>query len=252
MITLKSPNEITKMQESGAILGNIHWQLRDFIQPGITTNQIDRFVHEKIIAASGIPAQIGFEGYEYATCISVNDEICHGFPNDYCLKNGDLLTVDFCVDYQGTISDSGWTYGVGELTHANQALMTATQEALRLGIEQAQVGNTVGDIGHAIQTYAESLGYGVVRDFIAHGIGPTIHEEPFFPHYGLPGKGIKLTSGMTITIEPMLTTGSWRMSMDDNGWTARTIDGSNCAQYEHSLAITNEGPLILTPQNKSL
>lgn len=163
-----------------------------------------------------------------------------------------MLTVDFCVDYQGAISDSGWTYGVGELTHANQALMTATQEALRLGIEQAQVGNTVGDIGHAIQTYAESLGYGVVRDFIAHGIGPTIHEEPFFPHYGLPGKGIKLTSGMTITIEPMLTTGSWRMSMDDNGWTARTIDGSNCAQYEHSLAITNEGPLILTPQNKSL
>lgn len=249
MYTLKSPREIKKMQESGAILASVHRQLAAIIKPGISTKQINQFVHQKIEEAGAIPAQIGFEGYEYATCISVNDEICHGFPSNYCLQEGDILTVDFCVDYQGAISDSGWTYAVGAISEEHQKLLTVTQEALRLGIEQAQVGNRLGDIGHAIQTYAEAQGYGVVRDFIAHGIGPSIHEEPFFAHYGEAGKGLRIKEGMTITIEPMITTGSWRMRMDDNGWTARTIDGSYCAQYEHSLAITASGPLILTDQS---
>lgn len=248
MYTLKSAREINQMKKSGEILANVHRQLRAFIKPGITTASIDQFVQQQIEAAGATAAQIGFEGYEFATCISVNDEICHGFPSTYQLQNGDILTVDFCVDYHGGISDSGWTYAVGKVAPENQALMADTEEALRLGIEQAKVGKRLGDIGHAIQTYAESKGYGVVRDFIAHGIGPSIHEEPFFAHYGEAGKGLRIKEGMTITIEPMLTTGNWRMKMDDNGWTARTIDGSYCAQYEHSLAITAEGPIILTEQ----
>lgn len=248
MITLKSKREIEEMTASGQILAGIHEQLREIVKPGITTNEINKFVHEKIVEAGAIPAQIGFEGYKYATCISVNDEICHGFPSERVLKSGDVVCVDFCVDLNGAISDSCWTYAVGDISSEHQQLMTDTLEALNLGIAQAQVGNRVGDIGHAIQTFAEAKGYAVVRDFIAHGIGPTIHEEPFFAHYGLPGKGIRLKEGMTITIEPMIAMGTWQMSMDNNGWTARTLDGKYCAQYEHSIAITKDGPVIMTQQ----
>ncbi|MGX7349097.1 type I methionyl aminopeptidase [Dolosicoccus paucivorans] len=248
MVTLKSDREIELMKESGALLASIHEKLRDFIKPGITTNAIDQFVQKEIEKAGGVAAQIGYEGYEYATCISLNDEICHGFPSDYVLKSGDLVKVDFCIDLDGAISDSCWSYVVGEPTPEVEKLMEVTKEALYKGIEQATVGNRIGDIGHAIQTYAEGLGYGVVRDFIGHGIGPSIHEAPGVPHYGIKGKGQRLREGMTITIEPMITTGDWQMQMDDNGWTARTIDGSLCAQYEHSIAITKDGPVIMTKQ----
>ncbi|SDI79259.1 methionyl aminopeptidase [Dolosicoccus paucivorans] len=248
IVTLKSDREIELMKESGALLASIHEKLRDFIKPGITTNAIDQFVQKEIEKAGGVAAQIGYEGYEYATCISLNDEICHGFPSDYVLKSGDLVKVDFCIDLDGAISDSCWSYVVGEPTPEVEKLMEVTKEALYKGIEQATVGNRIGDIGHAIQTYAEGLGYGVVRDFIGHGIGPSIHEAPGVPHYGIKGKGQRLREGMTITIEPMITTGDWQMQMDDNGWTARTIDGSLCAQYEHSIAITKDGPVIMTKQ----
>ncbi|MBZ6526852.1 type I methionyl aminopeptidase [Aerococcaceae bacterium DSM 111021] len=248
MITLKSQREIEQMKESGEILAGIHEELREFIKPGITTNQIDKFVQQRIEGAGAVAAQIGYEGYKYATCISVNDEICHGFPSGYVLKSGDIANVDFCVDLNGAISDSCWTYAVGELTPEHQRLVDVTYKALMLGVEQAVVGNRVGDIGHAIQTYAEGEGFGVVRDFIGHGIGPTIHEEPAIPHYGLAGKGLRLKEGMTITIEPMITTGTWKMKMDNNGWTARTRDGGYCAQYEHSIAITKDGPVLMTKQ----
>ncbi|XJS10093.1 type I methionyl aminopeptidase [Aerococcaceae bacterium WGS1372] len=248
MITLKSEREISQMTESGKILAGIHEELHDFIKVGVTTNQIDKFVQEKIEAAGAVAAQIGYEGYKYATCTSLNDEICHGFPSDYVLKSGDVIKVDFCVDLNGAISDSCWTYAVGEVSEDHQRLMQVTYDALMLGIEQAKVGNRVGDIGHAIQTYAEAQGFGVVRDFIGHGIGPSIHEDPQVPHYGLAGKGLRLKEGMTITIEPMITTGTWQMKMDSNGWTARTRDGGFCAQYEHSVAITKDGPVIMTQQ----
>lgn len=248
MITIKSEREIQAMAESGELLASIHVQLRDFIKPGITTNDIDKFVQGKIEGAGAIAAQIGYEGYKYATCTSVNDEICHGFPSKRVLKNGDIVKVDFCVNLNGAISDSCWCYAVGEISSEAQQLMDVTKEAMYAGIEQAVVGNRIGDIGAAIQAYAESRGYGVVRDFIGHGIGPTIHEEPAVPHYGVKGKGLRLKEGMTITIEPMITIGTWKMKMDDNGWTARTRDGSLCAQYEHSLVITKDGPRILTLQ----
>lgn len=249
MITLKSAREIEAMHESGKLLASIHVQLRDFIKPGITTLDIDRFVQEKIESAGGIASQIGYNGYEFATCTSVNDEICHGFPTNRVLKSGDLVKVDFCIELNGGLSDSCWSYAVGELSPEHAQLMKDTHEAMMLGIEQAVVGNRIGDIGHAIQTFAEAKGYGVVRDFIGHGLGPTIHEEPAVPHYGKPGKGLRLKEGMTITIEPMITMGTWQMNMDANGWTARTRDGGYCAQYEHTLAITKEGPILLTNQD---
>lgn len=248
MLTLKSNREIEQMTESGRILALIHEQLRERIKPGVRTRDIDKFVQQQIESHGAVAAQIGYQGYEYATCISVNDEICHGFPSNYRLKEGDVVKVDFCVDLNGAISDSCWCYAVGEVSPEHQELMEVTKECLYRGIEQAVVGNRIGDIGHAIQEYAESKGYGVVRDFIGHGIGPTIHEEPQVPHYGLAGKGLRLKEGMTITIEPMITTGTWKMKMDPNGWTARTRDGGYCAQYEHSIAITADGPIIMTEQ----
>ncbi|MGX7104000.1 MULTISPECIES: type I methionyl aminopeptidase [Globicatella] len=248
MITLKSEREIEAMKKSGELLASIHVALRDFIKPGVTTAEIDKFVQAKIEGAGAVAAQIGYEGYEFATCTSVNDEICHGFPSNYKLKSGDIVKVDFCVDLDGAISDSCWCYAVGEISDEHQRLMEVTKEAMYRGIAEAKVGNRIGDIGHAIQSYAEGEGFGVVRDFIGHGIGPTIHEDPQVPHYGLPGKGLRLKEGMTITIEPMITTGTWKMKMDNNGWTARTRDGGYCAQYEHSLVITADGPVLLTQQ----
>lgn len=248
VITLKSTREIDAMDESGSLLASIHEEVRDFIKPGVTGAQIDQFFQDRIEAAGAIPEQIGFEGYEYATCVSVNDEICHGFPDDKPLKNGDLIKVDTVVNLHGAMSDSCWSYVVGESTPEIDHLMDVTKKALYKGIEQAQVGNRIGDIGHAIQTYVEGEGLSVVREFIGHGIGPTMHEAPSVPHYGEAGKGLRLKEGMVITIEPMVNTGTWKAKMDDNGWTARTEDGGLSCQYEHSLAITKEGPRILTKQ----
>lgn len=184
MITLKSPREIDMMADSGAVLASVHRALRDFIKPGITSWDIELFVHDMIKKNDAIAAQIGFEGYKYATCCSINDEICHGFPRKEVLKDGDLIKVDMCVEYKGAMSDSCWSYVVGKSTPEIDRLMEVTEKALYLGIEQAQVGNRIGDIGHAIQTYVEGENLAVVRDFIGHGIGPTIHEAPQVPHYG--------------------------------------------------------------------
>ena len=250
MITLKSDREIEMMKESGEILADVHRHLRDFIKPGISSWDIEMYVRKLIKDHDAIAAQMGFEGYEYATCVSINDEICHGFPRKKLLHEGDLLKVDMCVNYKGAMSDSCWSYTVGEASEEVKKLMEVTKKALYLGIEQAQVGKRIGDIGHAIQTYAEGLGYGVVRDFIGHGIGPSIHEDPAVPHYGEAGKGMRLREGMVITIEPMINLGTWKMKMDPNGWTAYTRDGKWSCQYEHTLAITKNGPLLLTSQGE--
>lgn len=250
MITLKSPREIEAMKESGKILADIHVALRGFIKPGITTMEINNFVQKRIEEAGAIPEQIGFEGYEFATCTSVNDEICHGFPlKDEVLKEGDLVKVDMVVNYKGAMADSCWSYVVGEPSDQIKHLMEVTKKALYLGIEQAIPGNRIGDIGHAIQTYVEGEGFSVVREFIGHGIGPTMHESPSVPHYGEAGRGLRLKEGMTITIEPMVNTGTWKSKMDKNGWTARTRDGGVSCQFEHTIAITKEGPIITTEQD---
>lgn len=250
MITRKSEREINQMKEAGDILVKLHKEIAKKIKPGITTMEIDSFVEEFLAEHNATPEQKGFSGYPYATCASINDEICHGFPREEKLKNGDIVTIDIVVNYKGGLADSAWTYIVGEIDEEGQRLVDVTKKALYKGIEQAQVGNRIGDIGHAIQTYVEAKGFSVVRDFTGHGIGPSIHEPPHIPHFGLPGKGVRLREGMVITIEPMVNEGAWQSQMDSNNWTARTIDGSRSAQFEHTLAITKDGPLILTDQGE--
>ncbi|MFB7141048.1 type I methionyl aminopeptidase [Gottfriedia sp. NPDC056225] len=248
MITIKTEREINLMNEAGKVLAATHKEIAKMIRPGITTWEINQFV-EKFLAENGAkPEQKGYRGYEYATCASINDEICHGFPRKKALKEGDIVTIDMVVNLNGALADSAWTYGVGNISKENKDLLKVTEECLYKGIEQAQVGNRLGDIGFAIQSYAESLGYSVVRDFTGHGIGPTLHEEPYVPHFGMAGKGLRLREGMVITIEPMINLGTWHSTMDGNGWTARTRDAKNSAQYEHTLAITSNGPKILTKQ----
>lgn len=249
MITLKSPREIDGMKKAGEILAACHKRISSLIKPGITTWEIEEFVERFLKERGAVPEQKGYQGYQFATCASINDEICHGFPRKEPLKAGDIVTIDMVVNYNGSLADSAWSYAVGEASDETKRLLKVTKEALYRGIEQAKAGNRIGDIGHAIQTYAEGEGFSVVRNFIGHGIGAVIHEKPDVPHFGLPGKGPRIKEGMVFTIEPMINVGSFNCKMDDNGWTARTIDGKYSAQYEHTIAITKDGPIILTEQD---
>lgn len=248
MITIKSEREIQLMHEAGKLLAACHREIAGIIKPGITSKEIDEFVEEYLAKHGATPEQKGFHGYKYATCASVNDEICHGFPSDKPLKEGDIVTIDMVVNLNGGLADSAWSYAVGEVSEKAQHLLEVTKNSLYKAIEQARPGNRLGDIGHAIQSYVEGEDYSVVRDFTGHGIGKTMHEEPTVLHYGKAGKGLRLKEGMVITIEPMVNVGTWKSKMDDNGWTARTVDGKLSAQYEHTVVITKDGPLILTEQ----
>ncbi|MCM3718647.1 type I methionyl aminopeptidase [Fictibacillus phosphorivorans] len=248
MVEIKSDKQIEKMKRAGAILAECHKALSKKIQPGITSAELDQFVEDFLHERGAKPAQKGYMGYPFATCASVNNEVCHGLPNRKPLKNGDILTVDFVVDLDGWLADSAWSYGVGTITPESQRLMKATKKALYKGIEQAQPGNRLGDIGYAIESYAYQKGYSIVREYIGHGIGRRIHEEPEVHHVGERNSGMKLKEGMVITIEPIFTQGLPFIAMGSDGWTALTFDGSLSAQYEHTVAITREGPIILTEQ----
>ncbi|WP_026771800.1 type I methionyl aminopeptidase [Sediminibacillus sp. JSM 1682029] len=249
MITRKSNREIEMMQEAGKLLASTHKEIAKRMKPGITTMEIEKFVEAYLAEHGATAEQKGYNGYQFATCASVNDEICHGFPRDEALKDGDIVTIDMVVNLNGGLADSAWTYAVGDVDEKGKRLMEVTENSLYKGIEKAQAGSRIGDIGHAIQTYAEAEGFSVVRDFTGHGIGPTIHEDPHIPHFGLAGKGPRLKEGMVITIEPMLNEGTWHSQMDSNNWTARTTDQGRSAQYEHTVVITKEGPKILTSQD---
>ncbi|PAW29838.1 type I methionyl aminopeptidase [Peribacillus simplex] len=248
MIVLKSAREIQAMHESGKILAACHREIAKLIVPGVTTWEIEEFVEGFLKKHGAKPEQKGYKGYEYATCASINEEICHGFPRKTPLKNGDIVTIDMVVNYYGALADSAWTYTVGKVSKETEHLVNVTKESLYKAIEVCVEGNRIGDIGHAIQTYVEAEGFSVVRDFIGHGIGNVIHEEPQVPHYGLPNKGPRLKEGMVFTIEPMVNVGTYKASRNPNGWTASTADGKYSAQYEHTIAITKNGPLILTEQ----
>lgn len=250
MIVLKSPREIEAMKKAGELLAACHKEIKKMIRPGITTWEIDQFVDKYLAQHGAIAQQKGYRGYEYATCASINDEICHGFPRKDPLNTGDIVTIDMVVNVNSALADSAWTYIVGEASEETTRLVEVTKKSLYKGIEAAVVGNRIGDIGHAIQTYVEGEGFSVVRNFIGHGIGPSIHEKPDVPHFGLPGKGPRIKEGMVFTIEPMVNVGSYETKMDSNGWTARTVDGKNSAQFEHTIAITKNGPIILTDQGE--
>ncbi|QAT41136.1 type I methionyl aminopeptidase [Clostridium sp. JN-9] len=249
MIIIKNQEQINNMAEAGKILTACHRELRKIIRPGISTLQIDKFADDFIRSHGAIAEQKGFEGYPYATCASVNDEICHGFPSHTHLHEGDIVTIDMVVNLNGWMADSAWSYPVGKISKQAEDLLKVTKECLYIGIEKAVIGNRLGDVSHAIQVHAESHGFSVVRDFTGHGIGQSMHEDPEVLHFGSPNRGIKLCEGMVFTIEPMINAGSFRLKIDNNGWTARTLDGSLSAQYEHTLAITKDGPLVLTEQD---
>ncbi|MBT2599175.1 MULTISPECIES: type I methionyl aminopeptidase [unclassified Oceanobacillus] len=249
MISRKSKREVEQMQAAADVLVACHREIAKIIKPGISTIEIDNFVEGFLEKHGATPEQKGYNGYPYAICASLNDEICHGFPSEKPLEDGDIVTIDMVVNLNGGLADSAWTYAVGNVDEKGKRLINVTKEALYKGIEQAKPGNRIGDIGHAIQTYAEAEGFSVVRDFTGHGIGPTIHEDPHIPHYGLPNKGLRLKEGMVITIEPMINEGAWQSKMDDNGWTARTIDKGRSAQFEHQIVITENGPHIFTEQD---
>ncbi|WP_445506593.1 type I methionyl aminopeptidase [Niallia sp. 03190] len=248
MIIIKTPEQIKKMKKAGEILADCHKEIAAIIKPGVTTEAINAFAENYILKRGAIPEQKGYHGYPFATCASVNDVICHGFPNKTPLKNGDIVTIDMVINLDGWLADSAWSYAVGTISKDAKKLLETTEAALYKGIEQAVVGNRVGDISHAIQTFAESQGFSVVRDFVGHAIGKNMHEEPQIPHFGPPNFGKRLKEGMVITIEPMLNIGMYHAKVDLDGWTARTVDGSLSAQYEHTLAITANGPEILTKQ----
>lgn len=248
MITLKTERQIKMMLEAGKLVAACHKQVAKIVKPGITTLEIDKFVENYLAKHGATPEQKGFNGYRFATCSSVNDEICHGFPTRRVLQEGDIVTVDFVANLNGALADSAWTHTVGNISDEARRLLAITKESMYRGIEQARIGNRVGDIGHAIQTFVEAQGLSVVRDFTGHGIGESLHEEPQIPHFGKPGKGLRLKEGMVITVEPMVNLGSWHSKMDANGWTARTVDGKLSAQYEHTVAITQDGPVIITAQ----
>lgn len=248
MIVIKTKEQIEEMQRAGELLASCHRELSALIRPGVTTREIDQFAEEYITRHGAKMEQKGYRGYPFATCASINDVICHGFPGERKLEDGDIVAIDMVVNLNGWLADSAWSYAVGDVSTEARKLLDITKEALYLGIEQAVVGNRIGDISHAIQTFAETNGYSVVRDFVGHAIGQAMHEEPQVPHYGPPGRGTRLKEGMVITIEPMINIGSYKCKIDPDGWTARTVDGSLSAQYEHTVAITADGPLILTKQ----
>ncbi len=246
MVTLKSEIEISRMHEAGKLLAACHKEIAKKIKPGLTTLEIDQFVEQFLSKNGATPEQKGYKGYPFATCASINDEICHGFPRKTPLKDGDIVTIDMVVNLNGGLADSAWTYAVGSISDRTRKLLEITEQCLSIGIEKAVAANKTGDIGHAIQSYAEAHGYSVVREFTGHGIGKTMHEPPHILHYGPKGEGVTLEEGMVITIEPMINEGSWHSQLDMNGWTARTTDGKLSAQYEHTVAMTKNGPLILT------
>lgn len=250
MIVVKTKEQIALMHEAGKLLAACHREIAKMIKPGVTTWEIDQFAENFMLKNGATPEQKGYHGYQYATCASVNDVICHGFPKEEPLNNGDIVTIDMVVNLNGWLADSAWSYAVGTITPQAQSLMDTTKEALYIGIEKAIVGNRIGDVSNAIQKYSEGKGFAVVRQFIGHGIGSQMHEGPQVPHYGPVGKGALLREGMVITIEPMLNIGTYLATIDLDGWTARTKDGSLSAQYEHTIAITSEGPVILTDQNR--
>ncbi|MGC7870909.1 type I methionyl aminopeptidase [Desulfosporosinus sp. SYSU MS00001] len=249
MIIMKTPQQIELMAQAGKILTACHRELREIIRPGVTTMEIDHFADHFINSHGAKAEQKGYKGYPFATCASVNDEICHGFPTQTPLQDGDIVTIDMVVNLNGWLADSAWSYPVGQISEEADKLLKVTKECLYIGIEKAIIGNRLGDISHAVQTHAESHHFSVVRDFTGHGIGQKMHEDPQVLHYGNPNRGVKLSEGMVFTIEPMINIGAYNLTIDENGWTARTADGSLSAQYEHTIAITKNGPLVLTEQD---
>jgi methionyl aminopeptidase len=250
VIALKSAREIEIMRHANVIVAEVLCELRQRVAPGVTTLELDAIAEELTLKKNAIPA---FKGYNVAgrvyprcLCASINEEIVHGIPTNRALREGDIIGLDYGVIYEGFYGDSAVTVGVGRVSDKARRLMEVTEIALYKGIEQLHDGKRLGDLGHAVQQVAESAGYSVVRAFVGHGIGRKLHEEPPVPNYGEPDRGIRLREGMVLAIEPMLNVGGCEVEIKEDGWTAVTRDGSLAAHFEHSVAITKDGPVILS------
>lgn len=246
MITLKSKREIELLKEAGHIVYLTHQYLRPHIKAGIKTKELDRLAEEFIRSKGATPSFKGYEGFPSTLCVSINDEVVHGFPSDRVLQDGDIISIDIGACYKGYHGDSAWTYTVGEVSDDAKYLLEHTEKALYEGIKQAKVGNRIGDISYAVEKYATEHNLGVVKELVGHGVGTSVHESPDVPNYGTKGTGPKIRDGMVIAIEPMLTLGSPDIYIEDNDWTVKTEDSSLSAHFEHTIAITNEGVIILT------
>lgn len=246
MITIKSAREIEIMRRSGKITAKVLGDLMRAAKPGMTTKQLDELAEQGIRSMGGIPTFMGYHGYPSSICASVNDEVVHGIPGDYTLREGDLLSIDIGTTFEGYVSDSAVTVPIGEVGENAKRLMRVTQECLMLGIAQMYKGKRLGDIGHAVQQHAESQGYGVVRELVGHGVGTKMHEEPQVPNYGRANQGLELRPGLVLAIEPMITEGHYAVETLKDGWTVVTADGKLAAHFEHTIAITDDGPKILT------
>ncbi len=246
MIVRKSAAEIEKMARSGRLVAETIRHVGEHLRPGVPTAELDALAEEFILAGGGVPTSKGYRGYPAAICISPNEMVVHGIPGPYVVSDGDLVTVDVGVTLDGYIADSAFTFGVGEVAADAQRLLDVGREALAAGIAQAVLGNRVGDISHAVQQVVEAAGFSVVRSLVGHGVGRSYHEDPHIPNFGEQGRGPQLSEGMTIAIEPMITAGGPDVYVHDDDWSILTTDGSLSCHFEHTVAVTEAGPRILT------
>jgi len=246
MIIGKSKRELEKMRAAGQLVGRVLLYLRALAAPGVTTMDIDRAAEKMIRDAGALPTFKGYNGFPYSICASVNEQIVHGFPSNYKLKDGDIFSIDVGVTLEGFVGDTATTVPVGNVSEDRLKLIRVTEECLRRAIEQCRPGKHLGDIGWAVQEHAEANGYSIVRDYVGHGIGRRMHEDPQIPNYGRPGLGPKIKSGYVFAVEPMVNLGTHHTKVLSDGWTVVTVDGQPSAHVEHTIAITDDGPEVLT------
>ena len=247
MIVLKTSRELKLMREAGRISAKALKLVGEAVKPGVSTAYLDKLAYDYIISQGARPNFLNYGGFPATACISVNNQVIHGIPSKHTiLKEGDIVSVDLGAVIDGYNGDNAATFACGKVTDEAQRLMDVTRESLYEGIKMATVGNRIGDIGSAVQQYVEARGYSVVRKFVGHGVGASLHEDPEVPNYGKPGRGVRLQRGMTLAIEPMVNAGGYDVQQLSDGWTVITADGSLSAHFEHSIAITDDGPIILT------
>lgn len=246
MVYYKTIEDVEIIKQSSEILAYAHGIVASNIKEGVSTIELDSLAYKYIIDKGGVPSFKNFKGFPASLCISVNDEVVHGIPNHYKLKQGDIVSIDCGVFYKGFHSDSAYTYSVGEVSEEVKALLKSTKESLYIGIEMAKAGNRLGDVGHAIQSWVEKKGFSVVRELVGHGIGKSLHESPEVPNYGKRGQGFKLQDNLVLAIEPMVNLGKKNIFQDNDGWTIRTVDKKPSAHFEHTVLINRNTPEILT------
>ncbi len=246
MIAIKNSRELREMKEACVISAEALKLGGEAVEPGVTTGEIDRLIRRFIESRGAKPSFLGYGGYPASACISVNGTVIHGIPGKYVIKAGDIVSIDVGAYLNGYHGDNAATFAAGDISREAQALLDATRESLYEGIRAAKAGNRVGDIGAAVQRYVEVRGYSVVRQFVGHGVGTDLHEDPSVPNFGTPGRGTRLLPGMTLAIEPMVNAGSHEVKILEDGWTTVTKDGSLSAHFEHTIAITPDGPVIMT------